>query len=199
MRVAPRLIQTHLQPRLDLIIPYKNLYHMTNVGMLFGRDTLGQPITAQEAYEYYIGASHPLIEKVLLTSSVGTAIWNTFKSYTQDARDGVERNPYAPAKENIALSVYEYFAPTFEALRRIAALADEFGSQHYLLVFPSLGEGCSDVTSEPVREVSDELNPIYFDDLTQNEFQPSPSCHMNSEGHRFVADRLLGVLQRLGG
>ena len=48
---------------------------------------------------------------------------------------------------------------------------------------------------EPYRSVFDQLNPIYFDDIPEDTFNPTPDCHMNNKAHRLVAQRIVSAIK----
>jgi len=184
-----------LMDKLYPVIPGHNLIHVTNAGWILGFDACDKPLTAQEAYDYYIGVKEPLVQRLLLSTSIGTAAWNLFtgsasrepaSTGAQTCADGSDIKPSPPPAAPAAA--------TFEALQHISELATANGARFHLLVIPAYGAGCS-LELNPYRQSLDRLNPIYLDDMPEGSFYDAPNCHMTNEGHRFVADRVVSRLK----
>jgi hypothetical protein len=180
-----------LQVKLDPAVPDHNLIHVTNAGWILGFDECDRPLTAQEAYDYYIGRTPPPGGNFLLATSLGTAMWNLVARPANQEKVKAARPPCAPAAPPSG------FGPTFEVLRHIRDLAAANKSTFLLLVIPARGQGCSaalrDISRH--REAFDALNPIYLEDIPEATYIDAPSCHIRNAGHRFIADRILPRLE----
>lgn len=187
-----------LLSKLYPVIPNHNLIHVTNAGWILGFDACDKPLTADEAYNYYIGTSEPLVGRFLLTSSLGTAAWNLVTGARSRVPAGSQPGTCADGtKQQAAPAPAEPNRATFDALQHIHDLAARNGSAFYLLVIPSHGNGCNPGLKnfDRYRGKFDRLNPVYLDNMPENMFYDAPNCHMTNEGHRFTADRILPRLQ----
>ena len=129
----------------DPMIPNHNLYHITNAGWIIGFDKNKQPLSAEEAYHYYLDTPKQDIKVFLSKTAIGTWIYSFVRYYYRyssgnaikpDAQNGKSNNrPQKPQWDK-----YKY---TIGCLGSIKSLAEASGSKFYLLVIPSLGEGCS--------------------------------------------------------
>jgi hypothetical protein len=184
-----------LLTRLYPAIPNRKLIHETNAGWILGFDACDRPLTAQEAYDYYIGTSEPLVGRLLLTTSLGTAAWNLMMGARSRVPAAATPGRCADGSQRAADTTAPNTA-TFAALQHIKDLAAQYGSQFHLLVIPSHGGGCNPALKnfEPYRGAFDRLDPIYLDDIPEDLFYNAPNCHIRNEGHRFIADRILARL-----
>ena len=180
-----------LQVKLDPAVPNHNLLHVTNAGWILGFDECDRPLTAQEAYDYYIGRTPPPGGNLLLSASLGTAMWSLVARPANQEKVKATRPPCPPQAPASG------FALTFEVLRHIRDVAAANKSTFLLLVIPARGKGCSPHLGDisRLREQFDALNPIYLDDISEATYLDAPSCHIQNAGHRFIADRILPRLE----
>ena len=188
-----------LKERADPMVPNQNLFHVTNAGWIWGFDEQDRPLTAEEAYQYYVGTSFQRIKRIFHTTSVGTAVWIGLREIAEKIQIASLNTFITHRKKENSASLGKY-AYTFQLLRRISTLARSFGSHLYLIIIPSYGKGCNSrhLDIADYRSIFDTLNPIYLDSIPENTFYPSPSCHINNQGHQLIAQRVLLSLKRPG-
>ncbi|MFC1848567.1 hypothetical protein ACFL27_00020 [candidate division CSSED10-310 bacterium] len=185
-----------LKNKPDPAMPNKNLIHITNAGWLWGFDAQDQPLTPQEAYDYYIGNSSSSIKKIFHVSSVGTALWNLFEKYLPKMQNTSGHTSDNHDSKEEKTSIVEFYAYTIQVLQRINDLAERYNSQYHLLVIPSIGKNCVKINDcGPFRSIFDKLNPIYLNTISEDCYNPNPDCHFNDKGHQFAFEQILHTIK----
>lgn len=88
------------------------------------------------------------------------------------------------------------FAPAYQALDDIQAMARKHGAEFHTLVIPALGLGCLESTEfglDSHRAALAEFNPVYIDVSSRN-YNGMRDCHFNNEGHQIAAAALIQLL-----
>ena len=171
------------------MIPNHNLFHVTNAGWIDGFDEKGTPLSAEDAYKYYI-STNKIKNKYLLKTSLGTLMFYSERNFRQRIQE-IKHLLFFKNKTNGAHK-YKY---TFDCLNAIKQLSITSKSQFNLLIIPDLGKNRGKKTGEEFRQIFDSLDPIYLKDIKQQMFYAAPDGHLNNKGHLYVKDIIINVLK----
>jgi len=171
----------------DPMLPYQNLWYITNAGWLYAFDEDGNHLSLFESYhryyyQYYV--PHNLknkLKRIIMSTVVGKKLWRFFKA-KKESRGGSER-------QNL-------MKPTEDSLNRIKKIADEHGTKFFLFLIP-----CHPKLETSMNSVRNgllflkEFNPFVPTSLAIDDYVELPDDHFNNAGHLKYANFILGVLE----
>ncbi len=181
------------------MLPFKNLYHVTNARFLYAFDDKGNYMTPQEAYQYYAAKSNAAAEaqnreddsfkstlrQLLMKTVTGTYLWVSGKVVKQSMFTGVEND-----------TTKRLYDQARKSLRRIQAAANKVGARFMLFVIP-----VHPLKKNPFNSVQyhldflNEFNAYIPDFLEESDYMKLPNAHFNNSGHRKYADFILKALE----
>jgi hypothetical protein len=179
------------------MLPHKNLFHMTNAGMLQAFDPDGTYMTAEQAYQTYVDRSNAAsvmqkpktikerIHRAFLKTVVGTYLWTGLSQLKRKVKS---------VQAGAAAEEYTF---THEFLDRIRRAAAEHSAQFLLFIIPVRPARENIYTSikskMPVLAPFTPLIPTGFD---ESFYMKKPNDHFNNAGHEKYADFILKTLSK---
>ena len=81
-------------------------------------------------------------------------------------------------------------------MKNIQKLSENASAQFHLLVIPNKGKGCAFLGDRPefYRSFFQTANPVYLDEISEKVYKQAMDCHLNTEGHGLVAEKILATL-----
>lgn len=189
----------------QMMIPHRDLWHITNAGWLPGFDGNGRPITAQESFEQIYpkqfldlcetkdGSAKGLIRRAVSSTALGKMLWVSAGILKQRCGPTAQQS----ADHNAMLLLRE--RQDRETLLRIKQVAEHHGSHFLLFLIPEHPD-----SRTPENRISDnlyvfsELNPLFPDEslLSTSDYTSAKTDgHFNNEGHRKYAEFMLPILR----
>ncbi|MBM2832875.1 MAG: hypothetical protein HW406_36 [Candidatus Brocadiaceae bacterium] len=180
-------MQNDLKESPDPMIPHQNLWHVTNTGWIWGFNEKGDPMSANEAYQYYV--CKPIWKLLITKTSLGTQVVNLSRAIRTALKS--KSHLYSDSNPKANNNIYEY---TSNCLRNIKKLSYVHKAHFHLVVIPALSKNSKKASSESFHNLFDEFNPIYLEDASEDMYNPFPDIHMNNLGHQYVKDNIITVI-----
>jgi hypothetical protein len=183
------------------MLPFKNLYHVTNAQFLYAFDEAGNYMSPQQAYEYYLAknnsAAHAQsaeanslksrLRMLLMRTVVGTYLWVS--------ADKLKDELFAGASEDDANTAYD---PARKSLAKIKAACENAGMNFMLFVIPvHPGKGHYYTSVAHHQKFLNEFNAYVPDFLTTTDYMELPNAHFNNSGHRKYADFIIRSIKQI--
>jgi hypothetical protein len=165
------------------------LYYVTNAGWLQAHDAEGRPLGLQEAYRHFIGGSRFNTLKRAAAHSV--LITKSYRELRHIARR-VKRSsdPAVTSTRTTAAIVGD----VSEQLQRIEKIAVSIGARFGVIIIPAHGAGCEKITKIDGIPAALRSLPLVNTDVAARYFRPAPDCHIDNNGHRFIATQIANYI-----
>ncbi|HEX9654047.1 MAG TPA: hypothetical protein VGA99_10070 [bacterium] len=183
------------------MLPFKNLYHVTNAKFLYAFDEKGNYMSPQQAYQYYAeknnaanlarhrqeGSLKSRLRNLLMKTVTGTYLWVSVSR--------IKQGLLADSRGDTTERVYDEVR---KSLLRIKSAADNVNARFLLFVIPV----------HPYRQApqnrwqfhGDFLHEFHAhipDLLEKSDYMELPNSHFNNSGHRKYADFILETIDKL--
>ncbi len=180
------------------MMPFKNLYHVTNAKFLYAFDDDGNYMTPQQAYEYYLAknnaATDSLQNAVPFKSALRNALTKTVVgTYLVVAASKIKREAFADSENEAASPVYDRVR---ESLLRIKSASEKVGARFMMFVIPIHPR-----RQQPANSIRYHQNffrefEAYIPDfLDESDYMKLPNSHFNNSGHRKYANFILKAIE----
>jgi hypothetical protein len=172
------------------MLPYKNLWHITNAGWLYARDDNGNYISAHDAYEQHyarIYGEKNKLQKYFFKSVIGTYGYVMFLK--------VMHKLTAESNQEDMGNNYDFVR---NALWRIKTVAEKNGAKMMLYIIPVKPELIRDnrFSIESNYHVLKDFNPFIPDMISKDDY--IPNGHFNNSGNRKYAEFILKGINMKG-
>lgn len=176
-----------IQNMSDPMLPYKNLWYITNAGWLYAFDEHGNHLSLSESYhryyyQYYVPYNlKNKIKHIMMNTVVGKRLWRFLKAM-KESKDESEKQHFMKYTE--------------DSLDRIKKAANKHGVRFFLFLIPPHPK--LETTINSVRNsllLLPEFNPFVPTFLTIDDYMELPDDHFNNSGHLKYANFIIGVLE----
>ncbi|MBN1781411.1 SGNH/GDSL hydrolase family protein [bacterium] len=184
--------------------PFEKLYHVTNAGWLYGFRDGDAYMTAQDAYDYYLGQNNAaavteasgngprsVLKKWVLKSAAGTACYLVF--FQLRNRINASRTESGDMPEPVEKAAAP-LSHTSGYLSRIRKVCGQNDVQFHLFIIPMNPLDAHAVISQDKWDILNAFDPAVCDSLTPEDYTPFPGQHFNNRGHEKYAGFVLKVL-----
>ena len=175
--------------------PWKNLYHTTNAGWLYGFRN-GHYMSASEAYHYYLNKNNlfsmagedqrtvkSMIKRLASKTVIGTTLWTALSQIKSRVTDIEGKVPGHAAPEGTDSSD----PPAAVSLARIQTAADGQDCRFLLFLIPVNPADRQTRIPDADMGVLRAFRPFQPDSLDISDYMPLPHQHLNNKGHRKLA------------
>jgi hypothetical protein len=182
------------------MLPYKNLYHVTNAKFLYAFDAEGNHMSPQQAYDYYLAKNNAAADSPQnaepFKSTLRTALTKTVVgTYLVVAASKIKRKLFADSENEAANPVYDR---TRESLLRIKAASERVGARFMMFVIPMHPRRQQPANSIRYHQSFFKEFKAYIPDfLDESDYMKLPNSHFNNSGHRKYADFILKAIGEL--
>jgi len=173
------------------MLPYKNLWHVTNAGWLYARDEDGNYLSAEDAYRQHyekIYGKKNELQEFFYKSVIGTYLYMTISKLHYKMMGNSTRKDMRYRKKI-----------TRETLGRIKSLADRNGAELMLYLIPERPKLIKNAsfTIESNYHFFEDFSPFIPDFLTKGDY--GPDGHFNNHGNKKYAEFILeGIKPKKG-
>jgi hypothetical protein len=208
------------------MLPYKDLYHITNAGWLYAFDENGNYMVPQDAYNLYLrkyNAAYKAayvsdsrktlkttIRKVFVKSVIGTYFWVWLSRVKWQLLNFVNQSltnpsPSDSASHNLTkennndLGKYsrDVQNSTKRYLARIMMISQEYGARFLLFLIPAHpGLRNENNSIEDNLHIFEDFGPFIPDFLNRHDYRNLPNDHLNNSGHMKYAEFILRAIER---
>ncbi len=209
----------------DPMLPYKNLYHITNAGWLYAFDQKGNYMSPQDAYDYYFAKYNAAyraayaedsrrtmkttIRRIFVKSVIGTYFWvwlsrvkwqliNSLNQRFTDSKSNKDYTHDFPKKNNnhLGRDVTEVQKSVRRSLARIRTVSENNGARFMLFLIPAHPGLINENNSiENNLHIFEDFTPFIPDFLNRHDYENLPNDHLNNSGHRKYAEFILRSLE----
>jgi len=205
----------------DPMLPYKNLYHITNAGWLYAFDENGNYMVPQDAYNLYFAKYNAAyragyaknthktlkttIRQIFVKSVIGTYFWVwlsrvkwqllNFINQSLTNLPPSDNDPNNPTKENNNdLGKYSSDVQNFtkRSLARIKTISEKNGGRFMLFLIPAHpGLRNENNSIQDNLHIFKDFVPFIPGSLNGQDYRNLPNDHLNNSGHRKYAEFIL--------
>jgi hypothetical protein len=205
----------------DPMLPYKNLYHITNAGWLYAFDENGNYMVPQDAYNLYFKKYNAAyragyaknthktlkttIRQIFVKSVIGTYFWVwlsrvkwqllNFINQSLTNPPPSDNDPNNPTKENnndLGKYSNDVQNSTKRSLARIKTISEKTGGRFMLFLIPAHpGLRNENNSIQDNLHIFKDFAPFIPGSLNGQDYRNLPNDHLNNSGHRKYAEFIL--------
>lgn len=199
------------------MLPYKNLFHITNAGWIRAFDENGRYMAPQQAYEYYLLRTNlisflpmhnPLlkaVQNICFQSVVGTYLLAGlckirpilrelyYKIYSYSSKSSIRENHENYNKSPSRIKAVSHVR---RSLSRINSISQKYGAQCILFLIP-VSPKLNDMTNsiENNYYIFEGFNPAIPNFLSKKDYIDPPDGHFNNSGHKKYAEFIIKTIK----
>lgn len=207
------------------MVPYKNLYHITNAGWLYAFDQEGNYMSSQDSYDYcvarynaaycaaYVKDSRKTLKRtirqIFMKSVIGTYSWvwlsrakgQLIYFFNQGlanpfASDNDSHDPVGENHNHFVEDKNDVKDCTRRSLARIKGISEKHGARFLLFLIPAHpGLRNENNSIENNLHIFEDFTPFIPDFQNEHDYRNLPNDHLNNSGHRKYAEFILRSLE----
>ena len=205
----------------DPMLPYKNLYHITNAGWLYAFDENGNYMVPQDAYNLYFAKYNAVyraayvkdsrktlrtaMRQICVKSVIGTYSWvwmsrvkgQLIHFFNQSLTNSTSNKNYSndSSKKNdnhLGKDLTEVQKWVKRSLARIRTVSENNGARFMLFLIPAHPELRNENNNiQDNLHIFKDFAPFIPDFLNGQDYRNLPNDHLNNSGHRKYAEFIL--------